>query len=65
MLSFQAVHGKPGLVASGGALGRLLPLLYAQTVIRADMIRTVDLGPFKHKVGWVCSWENVFGGRRR
>uniref|UniRef100_A0A7S3QNX2 TATA-binding protein interacting (TIP20) domain-containing protein n=1 Tax=Dunaliella tertiolecta TaxID=3047 RepID=A0A7S3QNX2_DUNTE len=44
------VHGKPGLVASGGALGRLLPLLYAQTVIRADMVRTVDLGPFKHKI---------------
>lgn len=50
----QAVHGKPGLVSSGGALARLLPLVYTQTVIRADMIRTVDLGPFKHKVRVWC-----------
>ena len=42
-------HAKPGLVV--GDLAQLLPLLYAQTVVREDMIRTVDLGPFKHKVG--------------
>ena len=45
------VHGKASLVAAGGALGRLLPLVYSQTVVRPEMIRTVDLGPFKHKVG--------------
>lgn len=43
-------HAKPGLVV--GDLAQLLPLLYAQTAVREDMIRTVDLGPFKHKVGW-------------
>lgn len=31
-------------------LEQLLPLLYGQTAIREDMVRTVDLGPFKHKV---------------
>ncbi|KXZ56874.1 hypothetical protein GPECTOR_1g789 [Gonium pectorale] len=41
-------HAKPGLVV--GHLPQLLPLLYAQTVVREDMIRTVDLGPFKHKI---------------
>ncbi|GLI69131.1 hypothetical protein VaNZ11_013686 [Volvox africanus] len=41
-------HAKPGLVVGG--LDQLLPLLYAQTVVREDMIRTVDLGPFKHKI---------------
>ncbi|GIL73243.1 hypothetical protein Vretimale_4847 [Volvox reticuliferus] len=41
-------HAKPGLVVGG--LGQLLPLLYAQTAVREDMIRTVDLGPFKHKI---------------
>lgn len=43
------------LVASGGVLARLLPPLYAQTVVREDLIRTVDLGPFKHKV---CGWRD-------
>eukprot|EP00798_Chlamydomonas_sp_ICE-L_P008748 gene8748-33609_t len=33
-----------------GQMSQLLPMLYAQTVIREDMIRTVDLGPFKHKI---------------
>ncbi|EFJ52089.1 hypothetical protein VOLCADRAFT_79240 [Volvox carteri f. nagariensis] len=41
-------HAKPGLVV--GDLAQLLPLLYAQTAVREDMIRTVDLGPFKHKI---------------
>ncbi|GIL42737.1 hypothetical protein Vafri_669 [Volvox africanus] len=41
-------HAKPGLVVGG--LDQLLPLLYAQTRVREDMIRTVDLGPFKHKI---------------
>ncbi|KAG2500009.1 hypothetical protein HYH03_002291 [Edaphochlamys debaryana] len=41
-------HAKPGLVV--GFLPALLPLVYAQTVVREDMIRTVDLGPFKHKI---------------
>ncbi|EPS63633.1 hypothetical protein M569_11150 [Genlisea aurea] len=43
-----AAHNKPSLVK--GLLPQLLPLLYDQTVIRKDLIRTVDLGPFKHTV---------------
>ena len=42
-------HAKPGLVSGG--LPALLPLLYAQTAVREDLIRVVDLGPFKHRVG--------------
>ena len=44
-----AVHHKAPLVA--GHLPALLPLLYNQTEIRPEMIRIVDLGPFKHTVG--------------
>jgi cullin-associated NEDD8-dissociated protein 1 len=51
-VSLAAVaHQKAGLVAQTGVLGTIMPLLYAQTVVRQDLIRTVDLGPFKHKVG--------------
>eukprot|EP00878_Enallax_costatus_P020279 GHUV01021430.1.p1 GENE.GHUV01021430.1~~GHUV01021430.1.p1 ORF type:complete len:419 (+),score=184.03 GHUV01021430.1:842-2098(+) len=41
-------HHKPGLIAAG--LDQLLPVLYDQTVIKPEMIRTVDLGPFKHRI---------------
>ncbi|KAG2450178.1 hypothetical protein HYH02_000280 [Chlamydomonas schloesseri] len=41
-------HAKPGLVAAG--LPGLLPLLYGQTAVREDLIRVVDLGPFKHRI---------------
>ncbi|KAK1323881.1 Cullin-associated NEDD8-dissociated protein 1 [Acorus calamus] len=43
-----AAHNKPNLIK--GLLTELLPLLYDQTVIKKDLIRTVDLGPFKHTV---------------
>lgn len=43
-----AAHNKPDLVR--GLLPELLPLLYDQTVVKKEMIRTVDLGPFKHVV---------------
>ncbi|XP_071701048.1 cullin-associated NEDD8-dissociated protein 1-like [Rutidosis leptorrhynchoides] len=43
-----AGHNKPNLVK--GLLPELLPLLYDQTVIKKELIRTVDLGPFKHTV---------------
>ena len=33
-----------------GHLPALLPLLYQQTVVRPEMVRVVDLGPFKHTV---------------
>ena len=43
-----AAHNKVGLVRE--QLPGLLPQLYAQTVIDESLIRTVDLGPFKHKI---------------
>ncbi|WOL01566.1 cullin-associated NEDD8-dissociated protein 1 [Canna indica] len=43
-----AAHNKPNLIK--GLLPELLPLLYDQTVIKKELIRTVDLGPFKHIV---------------
>ncbi|KAK6159687.1 hypothetical protein DH2020_003068 [Rehmannia glutinosa] len=43
-----AAHNKPNLIK--GLLSELLPLLYDQTVIKKELIRTVDLGPFKHTV---------------
>ncbi|KAF1890490.1 hypothetical protein Lal_00041249 [Lupinus albus] len=41
-------HNKPNLIK--GFLPDLLPLLYDQTVVKKELIRTVDLGPFKHIV---------------
>ncbi|GJN19078.1 hypothetical protein PR202_gb06315 [Eleusine coracana subsp. coracana] len=39
---------KPNLVKA--LLPELLPLLYDQTVVKQELVRTVDLGPFKHVV---------------
>ncbi|KAB5563635.1 hypothetical protein DKX38_003689 [Salix brachista] len=41
-------HNKPNLIK--GLLPELLPLLYDQTIVKQELIRTVDLGPFKHIV---------------
>lgn len=43
-----AAHNKPGLVLEH--LEFALPELYKQTVIDESLIKTVDLGPFKHKI---------------
>lgn len=43
-----SAHNKPNLIK--GLLPELLPLLYDQTVVKQELIRTVDLGPFKHIV---------------
>ncbi|KAH7437479.1 hypothetical protein KP509_05G074400 [Ceratopteris richardii] len=43
-----AAHNKPSLIKD--LLPEILPLLYDQTVIKKELIRTVDLGPFKHTV---------------
>ncbi|XP_047046151.1 cullin-associated NEDD8-dissociated protein 1-like [Lolium rigidum] len=43
-----AAHNKPNLIKA--LLPELLPLLYDQTVVKPELIRTVDLGPFKHVV---------------
>ncbi|XP_010930555.1 cullin-associated NEDD8-dissociated protein 1 [Elaeis guineensis] len=43
-----AAHNKPNLIKA--LLPELLHLLYDQTVVKQELIRTVDLGPFKHVV---------------
>lgn len=44
----SAAHNKPSLVAD--SLSDVLPLIFAQTKPDPALIRTVDLGPFKHKI---------------
>uniref|UniRef100_A0AAQ5XTX0 TATA-binding protein interacting (TIP20) domain-containing protein n=1 Tax=Amphiprion ocellaris TaxID=80972 RepID=A0AAQ5XTX0_AMPOC len=43
-----AAHNKPSLIR--GLLGAVLPHLYKETQIRKDLIREVEMGPFKHTV---------------
>ncbi|KAM5279667.1 cullin-associated NEDD8-dissociated protein 2 [Ctenodactylus gundi] len=44
----SAVHNKPALVRE--LLADVLPLLYQETKVRRDLIREVEMGPFKHTV---------------
>ncbi|XP_024120935.1 cullin-associated NEDD8-dissociated protein 2 [Oryzias melastigma] len=44
----SAAHNKPSLIR--GLLGTVLPHLYRETQIRKDLIREVEMGPFKHTV---------------
>lgn len=44
----SAAHNKPSLIKD--MLGFLLPKLYAETNVRKELIRQVEMGPFKHKV---------------
>ncbi|XP_076864497.1 cullin-associated NEDD8-dissociated protein 2 [Brachyhypopomus gauderio] len=44
----SAAHNKPGLIR--GLLTTVLPNLYSETQIRKDLIREVEMGPFKHTV---------------
>lgn len=44
----SAAHNKPSLIQ--GLLGHILPHLYKETQIRKDLIREVEMGPFKHTV---------------
>nr|KAJ3418734.1 Cullin-associated NEDD8-dissociated protein 1 [Polyrhizophydium stewartii] len=44
----SAAHSKPHLIRN--SLGELLPLLYAETHVNRDLIRIVEMGPFKHEV---------------
>jgi len=48
LLLTSAVHNKPTLVYE--ALDSLLPNLYAETATDQSLIKTVNLGPFKHVV---------------
>ncbi|KAG0127526.1 armadillo-type protein [Tuber indicum] len=44
----SAAHNKPHLI--GQHLQSLLPLVYRETVVRPELVREVQMGPFKHKV---------------
>ncbi|KAG2206299.1 hypothetical protein INT47_007313 [Mucor saturninus] len=44
----SAVHRKPYLIRD--VLPQLIPLLYEETVVKEELIHTVEMGPFKHKV---------------
>uniref|UniRef100_A0A7N8WRG5 Cullin-associated and neddylation-dissociated 2 (putative) n=1 Tax=Mastacembelus armatus TaxID=205130 RepID=A0A7N8WRG5_9TELE len=44
----SAAHNKPSLIR--GLLPKVLPHLYRETQIRKDLIREVEMGPFKHTV---------------
>eukprot|EP01134_Creolimax_fragrantissima_P003789 CFRG3789T1 len=43
----SAAHNKASLISD--QLDTLLPLLYTETVIKPELIRTVKMGPFTHK----------------
>lgn len=44
----SAVHNKPSLVRE--LLPSLLPYLYSETKVKKELIREVEMGPFKHTV---------------
>jgi len=44
----SAAHNKPSLVRN--LLDQLLPQLYKETKVRTELIREVEMGPFKHTV---------------
>mmetsp|Transcript_17629 Transcript_17629/g.38279 ORF Transcript_17629/g.38279 Transcript_17629/m.38279 type:complete len:742 (-) Transcript_17629:24-2249(-) len=46
----SAAHNKPALIRGLLAADWLLPALYAETVEKPELVRTVNLGPFQHKV---------------
>lgn len=44
----SAAHHKPSLILD--LLPKMLPLLYQETLVKPELIREVEMGPFKHKV---------------
>ncbi|CAO2655263.1 Nn.00g103270.m01.CDS01 [Neocucurbitaria sp. VM-36] len=44
----SAMHNKPDIILP--ALDQLLPLAMKETIIKPELIREVQMGPFKHKV---------------
>lgn len=44
----SAAHNKPILVRD--LLDNILPKLYAETIVKKELIREVEMGPFKHTV---------------
>jgi len=48
LLLNSAAHNKPKLVQD--SLDKILPNLYAECVFDESLVRTIQLGPFKHKI---------------
>jgi len=49
LLTFNyGAHNKPALIR--GILPRYMPVVYTEARVKPELIREVDLGPFKHKV---------------
>ncbi|XP_050436438.1 cullin-associated NEDD8-dissociated protein 1 [Adelges cooleyi] len=44
----SAAHNKPSLIRD--LLDTVLPKLYAETIVKKELIREVEMGPFKHTV---------------
>lgn len=44
----SAAHNKPSLILN--LLPQVLPLLYRETLVKEELIRQVEMGPFKHEV---------------
>lgn len=44
----SAAHHKPSLILD--LLPQVLPLLYQETLVKPELIREVEMGPFKHQV---------------
>lgn len=44
----SAAHHKPSLIPD--LLPRILPLLYKETLVKPELIREVEMGPFKHQI---------------
>lgn len=44
----STIHNKPTLVRD--SLETILPLLYKETKVKAELVREVEMGPFKHTV---------------
>ena len=44
----SAAHNKPHLIMPH--IEKLLPLVYRESIIRPELVREVQMGPFKHKV---------------
>ena len=44
----SAAHNKPSLIRD--LLAQVMPQLYDETKVRKELIREVEMGPFKHTV---------------
>ncbi|CAL2047252.1 unnamed protein product [Caenorhabditis brenneri] len=59
----SAAHNKPSLVRD--LLPELLPTIYKETILRKELIKEVEMGPFKHQVDEgldlrKCAFECMF-----